>query len=106
TVGPQFVQFLNRASAFADAFYKDESPDPRLTVTVKPLVDDVVQVASITVDGQTVRSTRNSMETARLTWTAATGREAKLSAAIGRAETPLLTYTGPWGFYQLLQEAG
>lgn len=104
TLAPQFVAFLNRAAQFADAMYRDDSPDPRLSVTVQPLVDEVASVVSITVDGQTARSTRNSLERARLAWSAVTAREARLGAAIGGAEAPILQYAGPWSLFQLLQE--
>lgn len=104
-LAPQFVAFLNRAAAMSEALYRDDTPDARMALTIQPLVDDVTSAMSITVDGQTVRSTRNSLEKARVAWAASSAREARLAAAIGRVETPLLGYTGTWALFQLLQQA-
>ena len=33
---PGFVTFMNRAAAFADVMFKDDSPEPHLSFTVQP----------------------------------------------------------------------
>jgi type VI secretion system protein ImpL len=105
TVAPELIQLLNRAAVFASALYPEGEDEPKLLFTVEPQLVDATAAVSLTIDGQTVRSTRNSRQSGRITWTGGTAREARLAAQIGTAEVTLLSFTGPWSLFQLLREA-
>ena len=105
TVAPELIALLNRAAAFSAAIFPEGENEPRMLLTVEPQLVEGTASVSITVDGQTVRSTRNARQSARITWTGGTAREARLAAQIGAAEVTLLSFTGPWSLFQLLREA-
>ena len=103
---PGFVTFLNRAQMFADALFKDDSPDPHLAFTVQPIPGDPFSNVSVSLDGEVVRSSANgNMETARIDWPGVQ-HEAKLSAGTGGAELTMVgPYSGPWAVFQLFNAA-
>jgi len=52
-ITPAFLNFWNRAAFFADAVYPDNSPQPRMTYTLKLNRVEGIET-SLTVDGQTI----------------------------------------------------
>jgi len=105
-VSPSFVMLLNRAQALADALYKNDSPDPHLSVTVQPMPGDAFQSVSVSLDGEVVRSTANgNTESARIDWPGVQ-HEAKLGAGNGGPEITMVgPFSGPWAVFQLFNAA-
>jgi type VI secretion system protein ImpL len=105
-ISPRFVTLLNKAKAFSEAVYANDSPEPRLTMQVTPQASEQFPVVAINLDGMLMRSTRNgNSESARVTWPGS-GHEAKLSANIGPQEYTIAgPYTGQWAVFQLFNQA-
>ncbi len=103
---PSFVMLLNRAQALADVLYKNDSPDPHLSVTVQPVPGDAFTTVSVSLDGEVVRSSANgNTESARIDWPGVQ-HEAKLSAGNNGPEITMVgPYSGPWAVFQLFNAA-
>src|SRR5262249_22442204 len=56
-LSPGFVTLVNRAAAFADILFKDDSPEPHVSFTVQPVADELPSV-SVSLDGNVVRSAK------------------------------------------------
>jgi type VI secretion system protein ImpL len=104
-VSDRLVGFLNRASVFADAMFKDDTPEPHISFQVQPLPGELPSV-SIALDGPPVRSTTGgNSEMARIDWPG-TQHEARLSAGpIGQERTIAGPFNGPWAVFQLFNAA-
>ncbi|MGH7617087.1 MAG: ImcF-related family protein, partial [Gemmatimonadaceae bacterium] len=103
-----FITFLNRAQAFADVMFKDDSQEPHISVTVQPVPGDPFSSVSVSLEGEVVRSATNgNVETARVDWPGTGSQhEAKLSASNGGQELTMVgPYTGPWALFQLFNAA-
>jgi type VI secretion system protein ImpL len=100
-----FVTFFNRMAAFSDALYPDGSPTPGLSFTLTPRIPEGATSVTITIDGQTVRSTPNADETALVRWSPVTGERARIAAVYSGHEITLASYEGPWALLRLLQDA-
>jgi type VI secretion system protein ImpL len=102
---PSFVTLVNRAAAFAEILFKDDSPEPHVSFTVQPVADELPSV-SVSLDGNVVRSTKGgNIETARIDWPGPQ-HEAKLSANIGGQELTMVgPFTGTWAVFQLFNQA-
>src|SRR5262249_10498153 len=101
-----FVNLLNRAGAFAEVLFKDDSPEPHLSFTVQPVAGDPFSSVSVALDGEIVRSAMNgNVETARIDWPG--GRhEARLAASNGGQELTMVgPYSGTWAVFQLFNAA-
>jgi type VI secretion system protein ImpL len=106
-IAPGFVTLLNRARAFGEALYANDSPDPQLVMAkVEPIPSESVNGVAIDLDGMVMRSTwRGNSEAARVTWPGTT-HQAKLSANLGPQEFTIAgPYTGPWAVFQLFYQA-
>jgi type VI secretion system protein ImpL len=101
-LAPGFVTFINRAAAFADIMFKDDSPEPHLSFTVQPMPSEAFSSVAISLDGEVVRSSASgNVSSARVDWPGA-GHEARLSASLGTTEATLVgPYAGPWAVFQL-----
>jgi type VI protein secretion system component VasK len=105
-VSPGFVTLLNKAKAFSEALYANDSPDPHLTMQVTPVASDQFPAVAIDLDGMQMRSSRNgNSESARVSWPGS-AHEAKLSANIGPQEYTIAgPYSGQWALFQLFNQA-
>ena len=105
-LAPGFVTLVNRAGAFAEVMFKDDSPEPHLSFTVQPVPGDPFSSVSVSLDGEVVRSATNgNVETARIDWPGGQ-HEAKLSASNGGQELTMVgPYSGPWAVFQLFNAA-
>lgn len=103
---PGFVTFLNRAAAFSDVMFKDNSQDPHLSVTIAPVPTEAFTTVAVSLDGEVVRSSLNGNQaSARIDWPGA-GHEAKLAAGLGSTEATVVgPFTGPWAVFQLFAAA-
>lgn len=105
-LAPGFVTFLNRAATFADIMFKDDAQQPHLSFTVSPVPGDPFSTVTISLNGETIRSSANgNVESARIDWTGA-AREAKLAASNGGPEFLIAgPFSGPWAAFQLFYAA-
>lgn len=55
-VNPSFLDFLNRASTFAEAVYPGGSQQPRLAYALKSYTPEGLNSITVTIDGQTLTS--------------------------------------------------
>ncbi len=100
-----FVDFFNRAAAVSDALWPTGETAPRFDFTLRPLPSDAVPVITFTMDGQTGRFTQTAVAARLFSWVGSGAQEARLSAQVlGREET-LLSYSGTWAIFKLLQRA-
>ena len=105
-LAPGFVTFMNHAAMFADIMFKDDAQQPHLSFTVGPLPGDPFPTVTITLNGETIRSTASgNMESARIDWVGA-AKEAKLTASSGGPEFQIAgPFNGPWAAFQLFYAA-
>jgi type VI secretion system protein ImpL len=101
---PGFIGFFNKLATLSEAMFKD-SPDPKLQFNVEPQLTAGVQAVTMTVDGEALRSSRNTARQ-RFTWPG-TGRESKLAVQVGPGAELLIAgpYQGSWGFLRVFYEA-
>ncbi|HEY9504991.1 MAG TPA: ImcF-related family protein, partial [Gemmatimonadales bacterium] len=105
-VSPEFVRFYNRAVAVSEALFPTGDVDPRLTFKLTPVLSEAVSGATLALDGQTARFSREAPETKPFVGVKAAGRTAKLTAQL--REGPELTLdevNEPWGVFRLFTEA-
>jgi type VI secretion system protein ImpL len=103
---PGFVTFINRAAAFSEIMFKDDSPEPHLSFTVQPIPTEALPTVMLSLDGEPIRSSASgNISQARIDWPGS-AHEAKLTAGIGAAEVTLVgPYSGPWAVFQLFAVA-
>lgn len=109
TPSQSYVRFFNRLAGVTDMLWPGGSAEPRFEFTVKLMPPAGVDTALFNLDGVQRRYTRLNTRAERYVWSGSSGTGAKnatLSAiARGREEPPLLTFTGPWALFKLLQKA-
>ena len=100
-----FVQLFNRLAALSDALFHDDVTEPRQRWTVQPRMVEGAQSVSVTIDGQTAKSTKNALDVINVTWPSG-GRESKVTYQLGNAEyTVAGPFTGTWGAFRLFYTA-
>jgi type VI protein secretion system component VasK len=106
TINPSFLGFLNRAAAFADAAYANNTPDPHFNYTVKlvPLPD--TESAKLTVDGKSVEfSAADASKAGTFAWPG-TASGVQLSVKVkGGSDHDYGSYDGLWAIFQLVDDA-
>lgn len=103
---PQFLRFFNRAVAFSDALYRSGgSQDPQLSYTLKALPAEGIQGLTLTLDGQTLKSTGAGGQQASFQWPALRTREARLAGSLGGTDLGFLSYNGLWAVFRFFGDA-
>jgi type VI secretion system protein ImpL len=106
TINPSFLGFLNRAAAFTDAAYANNTPDPHFNYTVKlvPLPD--TESAKLTVDGKSVEfSAADASKAGTFAWPG-TASGVQLSVKVkGGSDHDYGSYDGLWAIFQLVDDA-
>jgi type VI secretion system protein ImpL len=106
TINGSFLGFLNRAAAFADAAYANNSPDPHFNYTVRlvPLPD--TESAKLTVDGKAVEfSASDPSKTGTFSWPG-TASGVQLSVKVrGGSDHDFGTYDGLWAIFLFVDDA-
>jgi type VI protein secretion system component VasK len=96
TVQPDFLRWLNRASAIDDALFSDNSTQPSTRFTLKALPNPNIQ--SLTWNGE-----RFTDSPKQFVWP---GEGVLLRVALaGGGNVPFANYSGPWGVFQLMSDA-
>jgi type VI protein secretion system component VasK len=106
TINPGFLAFLNRAAAFADVAYANNSPDPHFNYSVHLVPLTSTESAKLTVDGKAMEfSAADPSKAVTFTWPgSATG--VQLSVKIkGGSDHDYGTYDGLWAIFQLVDDA-
>lgn len=96
-INPAFLEFFNRISALARAFYPNGSAQPQLHFLLSPLPPQGVKQFSITIDGQTMAYPGGAVQ---ISWSPLTGGQTTKTVDGGS-----ITYQGPWGIFSLFREA-
>ena len=106
TINPSFLAFLNRAAAFADAAYSNNSADPHFNYTVRliPLPD--TESAKLTVDGKAMQfSAADPSKSAPFAWPgSASGVQLSVKVK-GGSDHDYGSYDGLWAIFQLVDDA-
>ncbi|WP_321476564.1 ImcF-related family protein [uncultured Paludibaculum sp.] len=103
---PAFLRFFNRAAAFSDALYRGGgSQDPQLSYTLKSLPAEGIQSLSLTLDGQSLKSTSAGGQQSSFQWPGLRAREARLAGSLGGTELGFLSYNGLWAVFRFFGDA-
>lgn len=103
---PQFLRFFNRATAFSDALYRNgASQDPQLSYTLRAMPAEGIQGLTLTLDGQTLKSTGAGGQQASFQWPGLRAREARLAGSLGGPEFGFLSYNGLWAVFRFFGDA-
>lgn len=96
-INPVFLEFFNRISALARAFYPNGSAQPQLHFLLSPLPPQGVKQFSVTIDGQTMAYPGGAVQ---MSWSPLTGGQ-----TIKTVDGGNINYQGPWGVFSLFREA-
>jgi type VI secretion system protein ImpL len=105
-LSPSFIALFNRLAAFSDVLFAGGAQEPHLSVTVQPQLSEGTTSVALTLEGEVVRASRNSLQATRVDWPGI-NHDAKLSAQFGSAAEATLVgpYAGPWALFQLFYDA-
>jgi type VI secretion system protein ImpL len=105
-VSPDFVRFYNRAAAVSEALFPTADVEPRLTFRLTPVFSEAIAGATLALDGQTARFSREAPETKPFVGVKAAGRTARLTAQFNEGlEFTLDEVSEPWAVFRLFNEA-
>lgn len=104
TITPAFLVFLNRAAQFTDTAYANNSPDPHLTYTVKPVPSPDTDTIKLVIDGQTADFNASGAGK-QFTWPG-TAHGVQLTVKF-KGSTPYEypSYDGIWAVFQFVGDA-
>jgi len=103
---PEFVRFFNKAVAVSEALFPTGDTEPRLTFRLTPVLSTVITSATLAIDGQTARFSREAPETKPFVGLRAAGRLAGLFAELGPGvEVALDEVDEPWALFRLFHGA-
>jgi type VI secretion system protein ImpL len=105
-----FVEFFNRAARVSAALFPNESPEPRVELTVRGVLAGNLRDITITQGNQTAHFGPGSTSPAQLVWPSQTGREARLVARVRRSargdyDVTMARETGEWALFRVFARA-
>ena len=103
-LSPQFIAFFNKAMAVSDALYKENPANPRMTLSLRPLLTGNIEWVTITIDGVTQRWTRTDAQNRSLTWNGPLATSASIAVRAGRQEGVLQSFNGTWSLFRLIHQ--
>ncbi len=95
-----FLRFLNRATAFSDALYKNGATKPKLTYRMSTVRAEGIRSVTLTLDGQVLKGGPDGGQSLDFTWPGDPTQGASLAASQGGDENGLITYRGLWGAFR------
>ncbi len=104
-ISDAFLRFLNRASAVSDALYKNGSTNPSLTYNMKALPAEGMKSVTLSLDGQTLKSSGAMGDAKDFTWPGSSVRGARLGGNMGGAELGFVTLDGLWAVFRFFGDA-
>jgi type VI secretion system protein ImpL len=105
TVNPAFLAFLNRAAAFTNIAYANNSPDPHFAYSIKPLFSPDQESIQLGVDGQAADFTANNAAAKQFVWPGP-GQGVQLTGKFkGGTTFTYPSYDGLWAVFQFVGDA-
>ena len=105
-VSPDFLRFYNKAVAVSEALFPAGDAEPRLTFRLTPVLSSAITSATLAIDGQTTRFSRESPETKPFVGIRAAARLAGLFVELGPGvQVALDEVDEPWGLFRLFHGA-
>jgi type VI secretion system protein ImpL len=105
-VTPEFVRFYNRAVAVSEGLFPTADAEPRVTFRLTPVLSGVITSATLAIEGQTARFTREAPETKPFVGLRAAAGTAGLFAELGEGvEVALDEVVEPWAIFRLFNGA-
>jgi type VI secretion system protein ImpL len=98
-LNPSFLNFWNNAAEFTDAVYPDNSSQPRLSYTLRSSRGEGAENVTLTIDGQTVASSKENAPPRQFVWSGNPNSEVKLTGGSG------LAYNGLWAPFKFFGDA-
>ncbi len=101
-----FLRFLNRATALSDALYKNGSKSPGLTYNMKALPAEGLRSLTLTLDGQTLKSSGAGGEAKDFVWPGPSAHNANMSGNMGGPDLGLVTTQDSlWAVFRFFADA-
>ena len=95
-----FLTFFNRAARFSNALYASGARDPRLAYSMQHIPTEGVRSITLTIDGQSLKSSRNDGKSADFVWPGAGVHGMTLMMSRGDAELQERKHDGLWAAFR------
>ena len=104
-LNPAFVQFFNRAAAFADMVYAGGAADPHFSYNLRPIFSEDVQSLKVTIDGQQADFTPGAAAK-KFNWQAGGAHGVQLTGKYkGGTDFQYPSYDGLWAVFAWVSDA-
>lgn len=104
SVTPGFLNFFNRAAAFAEAAYPAGAQQPRITYSLKSDLSGSNQNISLTLDGQTFTNSGGKTASKQFTWPGPAAG-ARMQVKFGGDAFNWPAYDGPWAAFEFFGDS-
>ncbi len=104
-LNPAFVNFFNRAAAFAEAAYPGGAQDPRIGYTLRPVPAGGTSGTTLRIDGQTIAFTGGTPQPKQFAWQGGGTHEAVATVKFGGSDLGWANYSGLWAAFQFFGDA-
>jgi type VI secretion system protein ImpL len=102
---PAFVTFFNNAARFSDAMYPAGATEPSLRYSLTPQRSDQISEMTVTIDGQTVKSSGQGAAH-QYVWPGAATRNIRISAKLtGGSDFEFENRDGLWSLFRFFADA-
>lgn len=103
SVNQNFLRFFNNMVKLSKGVYPQQGGNPSLQYKLRPILNDPVVSATLSIDGSTAKFSGSGGQPANFIWPGA--GTAKVSGSMGGPELDLLSYRGTWAVFRLFHEA-
>jgi type VI secretion system protein ImpL len=104
-LNPAFVSFFNNAARFSDAMYPAGAAEPSLHYALTPQRSDQISEMTVTIDGQTVKSSGQGAPH-QYVWPGAATRNIRISAKLtGGSDFEFENRDGLWSLFRFFADA-
>jgi type VI secretion system protein ImpL len=101
---PQFLMFWNRVAGFSATAYPNNSPQPRIPLTLRLAQSRSVESATLSIEGQSKQSKGASPEPMEFVWSGS-GQPVTLNARLSGTDYNFGRYDGPWALFRFLADS-
>jgi type VI secretion system protein ImpL len=104
-LNPAFTSFFNNAARFSDAMYPAGAAEPSLRYSLTPQRSDQISEMTVTIDGQTVKSSGQGAAH-QYVWPGAATRNIRISAKLtGGSDFEFENRDGLWSLFRFFADA-
>jgi type VI secretion system protein ImpL len=104
-LNPAFTNFFNNAARFSDAMYPGGATEPNLHYALTPQRSDQISEMTVTIDGQTVKSSGPGAAH-QYVWPGAATRNIRISAKLtGGSDFEFQNRDGLWSLFRFFADA-